>query len=294
MTPSAPAPVAGPVDVLFINGSVRTMAPARPVASALAVGRGRIAAVGRDADLRRLAGPRTRVVDLEGRTLLPGFGDAHVHPPIGGWAMLTCDLHGVPWDRDAYIERIRAYAEAHPAEAWIVGGGWAMPAFPGGTPSRRDLDMIVPDRPVFLENRDAHGAWVNSRALALGGIGADTPDPPDGRIEREPDGAPQGTLHEGAANLVRRLLPAFTPERWQDALLAAQAHLHGLGITMVTDAWVEPEHLPAYRALAERGQLTLRTVLSLWWDRAGDLGQLAARSKKRGARRASGACAPPR
>ena len=262
-------------DLLFVDGAVRTMEPARRVASALAVRDGRIVAVGLDHELRPLAGPGTRVSDLEGRTLLPGFQDAHVHPPIGGWAILTCELHDLPWDRDAYLARIRAYGADHPDEPWIVGGGWGMPAFPGGTPSRRDLDAAVPGRPVFLENRDGHGAWVSSRALEMAGVNAATPDPADGRIEREADGSPQGTLHEGAANLVRRLVPPFTAARWEEAILAAQAYLHGFGITAITDAWVTAEHLPAYRALAERGDLTLRTALSLWWDRAEGLEQLA-------------------
>ena len=149
-----------------------------------------------------------------------------------------------------------------------------MPAFPGGTPSRRDLDDVVPDRPVFLENRDGHGAWVNSRALEIAGVTAATADPPDGRIEREPEGTPQGTLHEGAALLVRRHLPPFTAEQWEAAILAAQRYLHGFGITAISDAWVEEHHVPAYRALAEQGRLTLRTTLSLWWDRARGLEQL--------------------
>jgi len=275
MTTGAAVPRAAAADILFVNGAVRTMEPARRVANALAVRDGRIAAVGLNHDLRPLAGSSTRVVDLEGRTLLPGFQDAHVHPPLGGWAILTCDLHDLPWDREAYLAQIRAYGAAHRDEPWIIGGGWGMPAFPGGTPSRRDLDLAVPGRPVFLENRDGHGAWVSSRALALAGVTAATPDPSDGRIEREADGSPQGTLHEGAANLVRRLVPPFTAAQWEEAIVAAQAYLHGFGITAITDAWVAAEHLPAYRALAERGDLTLRTTLSLWWDRDGGLEQLA-------------------
>jgi predicted amidohydrolase YtcJ len=100
-------------------------------------------------------------------------------------------------------------------------------------------------------------------------------DPPDGRIEREPDGSPQGTLHEGATRLVERVLPPVAQEDWEAALRRAQAYLHSFGITAITDAWVTPEHVPAYCALAERGELTLRTSLSLWWDRAGGREQLA-------------------
>ena len=265
----------GPADLLITGASVRTLDPAGTVAEALAVTDGRIAAVGATATLHRLIGPRTRVLELHGETVLPGFHDAHVHPTTGGRHLLLCNLHDLPWDRGAYLGLIGEYARAHPAEAWILGGGWAMPAFPGGTPSRMDLDAIVPDRPVYLENRDAHGGWANSAALALAGITTETADPPDGRIEREPDGSPQGTLHEGATRLVERLLPVFTQEQWEEALRRAQAYLHSFGITAITDAWVTSEHLPAYRAIAERGELTLRTSLSLWWDRALGLDQLA-------------------
>ena len=268
-------PPDGPADLLVTGASVRTLDRVGTVAEALAITGGRIAAVGAADALRTFVGPRTRVVQLRGETVVPGFHDAHVHPPTGGRHLLECNLHDVPWDRDAYLRRIRGYASAHPSEAWILGGGWAMPAFPGGTPSRRDLDAIVPDRPVYLENRDAHGGWANSAALALAGVSATTADPPDGRIERELDGSPQGTLHEGATRLVERLLPPFAQERWEEALRRAQAYLHSFGITAVTDAWVTSEHVPAYRALAERGELTLRTSLSLWWDRALGLEQLA-------------------
>lgn len=265
----------GPADLLVTGASVRTLDRAGTVAGALAVTGGRIAAVGAADALRPFVGRRTRVLRLRGDTVLPGFHDVHVHPPTGGRHLLECNLHDLPWERDAYLRRIGEYARAHPSEAWIVGGGWAMPAFPGGTPSRRELDAIVPDRPVYLENRDAHGGWANSAALALAGVNPTTADPPDGRIEREPDGSPQGTLHEGATRLVERLLPPLTQERWEEALRRAQAYLHSFGITAITDAWVTAEHVPAYRALAERGDLTLRTSLSLWWDRALGLEQLA-------------------
>jgi predicted amidohydrolase YtcJ len=289
MTDAAPAAMLrrvhapdGPADLLITGASIRTLDAAGTVAEALAVTGGRITAVGAAAELHRFVGPRTRVLELHGETVLPGFHDAHVHPPTGGRHLLLCNLHDLPWDRGAYLDRIRAYAHAHPAEAWILGGGWAMPAFPDGTPSRRDLDAIIPDRPVYLENRDAHGGWANSAALALAGVTATTADPPDGRIEREPDGSPQGTLHEGATRLVERLLPAFTRERWEEALRRAQRYLHSFGITAITDAWVMPEHVPAYRTLAERGELTMRTNLSLWWDRAGGIDQIAWFERARG------------
>jgi predicted amidohydrolase YtcJ len=258
MTESPPAD-------LILRGDVYTVDPGLPWAEALAIQGGRIVAVGADEQVAEAAGPGTRRVDLRGHMLLPGFQDAHVHPPHAGLERLRCDLNDL--GRDDYEPRIRDYALSHPDESWVVGGGWALDHFPGGTPHRSVLDALVPDRPVFLNNRDGHGAWVNTAALRLAGIDAGTPDPTDGRIERDPDGEPSGMLHEGAMELVRRLIPPVTAEEMQRALLAAQDHLHSLGVTAWQDAWVEPDTLAAYRALADDGRLTARVVAALWWDR---------------------------
>jgi predicted amidohydrolase YtcJ len=254
-----------PADVLLTGGAVYTVDAESTVAEALAVKGGRIVAVGSAAGLAGLAGPKTRVVELEGRTVLPGFQDAHLHPPDGGVGKLRCDLHG-SHSRQECLQAIAAYASAHRDREWIVGEGWSMDSFAGGTPTRADLDSVS-DRPAFLVNRDGHGAWVNTRALDLAGVGAATPDPADGRIEREPSGAPQGTLHEGAMRLVERLVPETTPEEWEQGNLLAQEELHGLGITAWQDATVRPETLAPYRSLAERGALTMRTEGNLLWDR---------------------------
>lgn len=258
--------VTGTADFILTGGRVQTNDAARRVAGAIAVSQGRIAAVGTARDVRPLVGSRTRVIELAGRMVLPGFQDAHVHPPIGGLARLRCDLHerrGL----DTYLQIVQDYAESHPDEAWIRGDGWHMADFPGGTPRREDLDRVVSDRPVYLRNRDVHGAWVNTRALELAGISNETPDPPDGRIERDSAGMPSGTLHEGAMRHVERLLPLDTAGDLERALRLAQAYLHSLGITAWQDAWVTPEVLDAYRALAGRGELTARVVAALWWDR---------------------------
>jgi predicted amidohydrolase YtcJ len=256
-----------PADLVLAGGRIATVDAERRFAEAVAVRDGRIVAVGPDRDVRPLAGPRTRVVELRGRSVTPGFQDAHIHPISGGLSRLRCELHEAR-GMETYLGIVAEYARSHPDAAWIVGGGWSLADFPRGTPLAVDLDRIVPDRPVFLENRDGHGAWVNSRALEMAGITRDTPDPADGRIERGPDGSPSGTLHEGAAALVERLAPADTPEDLVTALGAAQAYLHSLGITAWQDAWVTPPMLAAYRSAAERGTLTARVVGALWWDRA--------------------------
>ncbi|MQY07381.1 amidohydrolase [Actinomadura macrotermitis] len=257
-------------DLVFTGGTVLTMDPARPRADALAVTGERITAVGR-ADAERLTGPGTEVVDLAGGALLPGFQDAHVHAVFGGLELNACDLTGTV-DLAEYRRRIAAYAAAHPERAWITGGGWSMESFPGGLPTRQMLDEIVADRPVFLANRDHHGAWANTRALELAGITAATPDPADGRIEREPDGGPSGMLQEGATALVGRHAPQATQEELVAALLRAQQLLHSLGVTGWQDAILgefggHPDVSGAYLEAAGRGLLTARVNGALWWDR---------------------------
>jgi hypothetical protein len=219
-------------------------------------------------------GPGTRVVEAPGGLVLPGFVDAHVHPPQAGLNLLRVWLND-SLGLDSYLRVIDAYARSHPGEAWIVGGGWAMECFPGGTPRREDLDRVTGGRPAFLFNRDVHGAWVNTAALRAGGITRDTPDPVDGRIERDPTGEPTGTLHEGAAyTFADRIVPRPTPQDVAAAVLTAQRHLHTLGVTGWQDAWVTPEHQAAYQALAADGRLTSRVSGALWWDRHRGLDQI--------------------
>ncbi|AJF68788.1 amidohydrolase [Streptomyces vietnamensis] len=273
-------------DLVFTRGPVFTADPARTRATSLAVVGERIAAVGHD-EVRDLIGPSTEVVDLAGKLLLPGFQDAHIHAVSGGKELAECDLTGTVGVAD-YLERIRQYADAHPEHAWITGGGWSMESFEGGLPTRQLLDSVVPDRPVLLSNRDHHGAWANSRALELAGLTAATPDPADGRIEREADGSPSGMLQEGAIGLVARLVPAATAEDRLAGLLRAQKLLHSLGITAWQDALLgtfggmaDPSE--AYLTAAGDGSLTARVTGALWWDRergAEQIPELVARREK--------------
>lgn len=210
--------------------------------------------------------------------LTPGFTDAHVHPIQGGLERLRCDLSELG-TREEYLAHIQAYAEQHDGP-WILGGGWSMPAFPGGTPLAADLDAVVPDRPVFLPNRDHHGAWVNSRALELAGITKETPDPPDGRIERDAEGHPSGTLHEGATALVSRHLPRTTGADYRLALLEGQRYLHSLGVTAWQDAIVGAysgmdDPGSTYVEAARSGELTAHVVGALWWERRRGVEQVA-------------------
>lgn len=257
-------------ETVFVGGTVFTGA-ATPRRLAVAVRYGRIAAVGRDDDVRTLVGPRTEVVELGGGLLVPGFQDAHAHPLAAGVDMLRCDLNDVTSATET-LAGIATYAAAHPDVPWILGSGWSMTDFHGGTPTTQLLDAVVADRPVFLSNRDGHGAWVNSLALELAGISASTPDPVDGRIERDADGTPAGTLHEGAASLVERLAPAPKPQEQLAGLLQAQQVMFSHGITAWQDAAVgalfgQPDSLPIYLAAQQSGALQARVVAALWWDR---------------------------
>ena len=271
--------------LLFTGGAVYTPdatgrrlvpaggAEASKSGAAVAVRGGRVVAVGAhgDRDVRDAAGPGCEVVDLNGRALLPGFQDAHAHPAFAGLTMVRCNLIGAQ-SLDEALARIARYIAGHPDAEWIAGSGWRMEWFASGTPSRQLLDQHTGGRPAFLVNRDVHGAWANTRALELAGIGPGTPDPPDGRIEREADGGPQGTLHEGAATLVGRHVPAASLEEKVQGLLLAQQHLHERGITAWQDAIVgdylgNPDPLPAYLAAAQAGKLTARVRGALWWDR---------------------------
>ncbi|MFF3950339.1 amidohydrolase [Streptomyces sp. NPDC001902] len=258
-------------DLVLTGGPVHTVDPVLGRATSVAVRDGRIAAVGHG-EVRELIGPGTEVVDLAGKMLLPGFQDAHVHPLGAGIELGQCHLAEAHEARE-YLRLVRAYADGHPGAEWITGGGWSLDAFPGGTPTAALLDGVVADRPVFLPNRDHHGAWVNSRALELAGITRDTPDPADGRIERDADGNPTGMLQEGALHLVGRLLPPVTPGERTAALLRAQRVLHSLGVTAWQDAIVGDyanmtDPVSAYHALIADGVLTARVVGALWWDRA--------------------------
>ncbi|MEO7348376.1 MAG: amidohydrolase [Terrimesophilobacter sp.] len=264
-------------DTVFMGGKVFTADTVRSTASAVAVRGNRIVAVGHE-EVRDLIGSNTDVVDLAGRMLVPGFQDAHVHPVWGGLDMLRCDL-GELLTRSDYLARIGEYAIDNPDLDWILGGGWSMSGFPGGTPLARDLDTVVSDRPAFLPNRDGHGAWVNSRALELAGLTKDTPDPSDGRIERDAHGNPTGTLHEGAMALVNHLLPRTEDATLLEALKVGQSYLHSFGITGWQDAIIgfygdAGDAGPAYRTASEQGLLTGRVVGSIWWDRSRGIEQI--------------------
>ena len=221
-------------DLVFTGGPVFTADGARSRATTVAVTGERITAVGHH-EVRELVGRRTEVVDLAGKLLLPGFQDAHVHAVYGGVELGECDLTGTAGLADCQAGSAPTPRHTPSGSGSPAAAGHGV-AFPGGTPNRQMIDAVVPDRPVSLLNRDRHGAWANSRALELAGITAATPDPADGRIERDGRRQPTGMLQEGATGLVARLIPQTSPAERLAGLLRAQELLHSLGITGWQDA----------------------------------------------------------
>lgn len=270
------APSVSPrADLLFKSGAVYTLNSERSWAQAVAIRSGRIICVGTNEEMAPCIGPSTRIVDLGGKMLMPAFQDVHIHPISAGIEVNSCSLGGLK-SVAAYVEAIRHCADSHPAAAWITGGGWLMSAFgPGGLARRELIDAVVPDRPVFLASVDGHTYWANTKALSLAKITDQTPDPADGRIDRDPNtGAALGSLQEGAADLVSAVIPPVTASEREAGLRFALKVLNQYGITAIQDAAVYEDDLKAYHALDLRGELSMRVVAALWWERSAGLGQI--------------------
>lgn len=260
---SAAAPAPPPADLVLTGGAVYTVDGARSWAEAVAVADGKIVFVGTDAAAKPWIGPKTRVVALGGKMLLPAFHDAHVHPVSGGVEALECDLNGLS-TQAAILEKVKRYAAERASAPWVRGGGWDLTIFPEGNPSKALLDAISVDRPIYLSASDGHSVWVNSKALAIAGVTRSTPDPPYGRIERDPaTGEPSGTLREGAAGLVSKFLPKRSANDFVEGLREALRIANRLGLTSLVEASASEEDLAAYAALEARGELTARVLASL-------------------------------
>ncbi len=269
---------------VFRGGRVYTADPSKRAAEAVAVDDGRIVYVGNAAGVAPFVGGDTRIVDLDGRLLLPSFTDAHVHMLEGGATLDACNVAGIA-EKDAILASIAEYAAKNPDAEWIAGSGWALAAFPDANPRKEDLDRIVPDRPVFLVAEDGHSGWANSRALALAGIDASTPDPPRGRIERDAaTGEPSGALRETAMESVEDLAFDIGPFDALRGLRRAVEQAHAFGITSFVEARATiSEYDWVYRALDGVGMLDARVVLSLWFDPARGDEQFAEFSNRRDA-----------
>jgi len=291
MTDAAADRAGVPADVILTGGPIFTGA-GRPVTGhAVLVAGGRIVGLVPEDAVDDHRGPGTEIVDLRGALLSPGFQDAHIHPVGGGVELLQCSLADSA-DAAETLERVAEYAARNP-EGWILGGGWSMDHFPGGAPTRGALDAVVGDRPVLVASRDHHSVWASTAAIRLAGLDATTPDPVDGRIEREADGFPAGTFHEGAGDLFDAVKPGIDDDLAYAGLLRAQSELLALGVTGWQDAMIGtvatlPPNLPAYRRALEEDTLLVHVRGAQWWVRDAGAEQIAGMVERRDEFRARG------
>ncbi len=263
----APRPAA-PADLVVVNARVYTADAARPMAQALAVRGDRLAFVGDAAGALALRGPATRVVDLAGRTVLPGLVDAHGHLLGLGLGLRNVDLTGTRSYAEV-VARVAERARATPKGRWIVGRGWDQNDW-GDTrfPTHEALSRAVPDHPVWLERVDGHAALANAAAMRAAGVTNATADPAGGRVERAAGGAPAGVFVDNAQRLVERAIPPATREEQRAALRAAAAELHRHGLVGVHDAGESRATVELMEEMVGRGELDLRTYVMVGDDSA--------------------------
>jgi predicted amidohydrolase YtcJ len=249
-------------DSVVVNARIYTVNPQQPWAEALAVRGEKILAVGSAREIDRYRGPNTRVIDAQGRLVLPGFTDCHIHFMEGSLGLLHVDLNGAATVGEIQ-KRVSAYAVAHPHEEWILGMGWTYPVFaPSGMPDRRILDEVVLDRPVLLEAYDGHTSWANSKALAMAGITRETADPHNGKIVRDEKGEATGALLESASGLVSKFAPKPTRAERLAALRKGLNEANRVGLTRVHSAGGDFEWLDLYDELRHNGVLTVRQYIA--------------------------------
>jgi predicted amidohydrolase YtcJ len=253
-------------DLILSSGAIYTMDASRRWAEAVAVADGKIVYVGSNEGVKDYQDWHSKVIELNGKMVLPSFQDCHVHPVTGGIERLELDLSAFS-TRAAILKAIEKYVSENSRKEWIIGGGWKLPVFPNANPNKADLDKIVKDKPVYLESEDGHSCWVNSSALKLAGLTKDSVNPPHGRIEKDSkSGEPTGTLRESACELVGRHVPKPSLEKRLAALKSVQSTLNRLGITAVQDACVSRRELETYQQLDRQGELTLKVVACLLVD----------------------------
>jgi predicted amidohydrolase YtcJ len=253
-------------DLILTNGRIYTVDDGRPVADAMAVRGGRVAFVGSQRGALALRGPSTRIIDLDGRTVIPGMVDAHAHLLGLGQALRTVDLVGTR-SYDEVIARVTARAREVPAGSWIQGRGWDQNDWADTRfPTHDALSRAVPEHPVYLTRVDGHAALVNARAMREAGLTSASTDPPGGRIERDPGGAPSGVLVDAAMGLVSRTIPAMTRDEIRAATLAAIREANRWGLTGIHDAGVERTTIDVYEALAREGRYDLRNYVMIRSD----------------------------
>ena len=252
-------------DRVFLNGAVYTVDEARSWAEAVAVTDGRIVYVGDNEGATRYIADETEIIDLAGQMLLPGFHDAHVHILTGVMADDECNLLRIPTAEEVAM-KLRGCTELAGIgdEGWITGGGWGEWLWPDANPQKGLLDLLFPNQPVYLDSSFGHAAWVNSKALEIAGIDADTRNPEAGIIEHDREtGEPSGTLRESAMMLVKKFIPPMTLEQRSNRVRAGVEYAHSFGITAVIEPGLDGDALEPILNLADTSGLDIQAVTSL-------------------------------
>jgi predicted amidohydrolase YtcJ len=277
-----------PADIVFLNGAVYTVDPGQPWAESLAVTAGIISYVGDNQGGGQMVGPATRVVNLAGRMMLPGFIDSHAHVSTTVSLIAAVQFAGLT-SIEAYLDAALSFAAANSGAEAIYGGGWKNELFSPLGPGKELLDGVIADKPVSLSSSDCHALWVNSVALVTAGITADTPDPPGGVIERDPEtGEPSGTLRETAMDLVSNALPPYTLDQLKEGIRDYSVRVAAEGICTVHDPMlilpedpspmlgtgVYGENIKAFCEMAADGELNIRVRGSLLADPSRAMDQL--------------------
>lgn len=252
-------PQSNAADIVFKNGNVYTVDPKTPRAQAIAVNKDRIVFVGSDADAQKFVGPKTRVVDLKGSTVLPGFADAHQHLSGVGFREMTLNLEGTTSLED-FLAKVKARVEQAKPGEWVTGRGWIETHWkPPVFPTRWDLDKVAPNNPVILGRADGHGSVANTAALNLGGIDKNTPNPFGGEISKDKQsGEPNGMLLDAAQGLVRRRIPPTTPAEAERAVVLGVKRNIELGWTQIQDAGGSYNDVEVFKKLYGEGKIKLR------------------------------------
>jgi hypothetical protein len=245
-------------DLIITNAKIWTVDPSRPMAQAVAVLQERIVAVGSKQDVDGWRGPKTQVIDADGKLLLPGFNDAHVHFVGGGWQLDAIQLNDAT-SAEEFVRRIGERAKATVQGEWILGGRWDETKWtPPIMPTKELFDALTPDIPVFVSRYDGHMALANSVALRLAGVTARTPDPPGGTVVRDAQGNPTGALKDAAMEYVHKVIPPSSHDQRLKAAKRALAHAASVGVSSVQNMSAGYGDIAIFSELLQRGELTTR------------------------------------
>lgn len=261
-------------DLVITNANIRTMDAKRTVARSLATLNGKIVAIGSDTQTRSLIGPKTRVIDAAGKTVVPGFNDAHVHFMETGQQLSSVDLRDAKTPAE-FVRRIKDFAAKLPKGRWILGGKWDHENWtPNELPTAALIDAVTPDNPVFIDRLDGHMALANSLAMKMAGVNKDTKDVDGGLIVRDAAGNPAGVFKDAAMSYIYRVIPDSSWEEKMEYAQAATEHAASLGVTSVTDVSAGTD-VGVYQELMRQGKLKTRiygcSTLGDYkrWERAG-------------------------